>query len=319
MDASSFETLPQSLEDITGHITGVFAEYLWKTLYTYGKEKQTRAKLQLLVEAQKAINNEWLTEYLRWKYQDHQLLTRNGRTYPVAVFPAHATHVTDIESALKHPIADKPSRDSFIVRNDSFRTSVHNLFLLDKDFNSRTYSMKELTTRDGKPQMECQFGTYFDSYDTSEVLEWEIRKNTRKLAGVGESAFRRFEAHLPLRRRLHQAVADPVCNSEGRNPAVGIATLIAYKESNGPEAPFQLMVRRRAAKGVPLRAGLLHVLPSFMFQPTTTHGVESEYSVKYNILREVLEEIYSYPGNTPEVNPNIIYNFEQVRHLEELY
>lgn len=100
---------------------------------------------------------------------------------------------------------------------------------------------------------------------------------------------------MRLRKSLHEAVQNPVRDGAGRSAAIDISTLIAYRDASQNSSDYQLLLRRRGKKGVPLRAGLLHVVPGFMFQPTVTTNFSNEFSITHNVYREYLEEIFSVP------------------------
>ena len=272
-----------------------------------------------LTQAQKAIENKNLLYFLKWKYSQEPILERDGYIYPVAVYQAPKTQREDLESVLKLPLLrHEPKEDTWLVKNDEYLNIVNSLkqgrgLSLGKDINTYTYAMKSLLLN-GKLQLDCDLGHYFSTFRTCEILEWEIRSNIGKLKGAEEKQFKSFDNQLPLRKHLHNKVANPVRDGTGRSPAIGISTLIAYNDAGS----IKLMTKRRAKKGVPLRAGLLHVIPGFMFQPTTDH-MDYEYSVTHNIYREYLEELFNFPEQIEKrLHPNHFYSDKRLQYLKSL-
>lgn len=275
--------------------------------------RRSRGFMKKLVEAQRAIERDELLQFLSWRYGNEPILRRCGYVYPVAVYAAPRTQWESIESVLGqlHCIQG----ENFIVNDSSYRENIAirlGLLLLSPTKDTPTYTMRTLAT-DGVLRLDCELGRYYQAYDTCEALEWELRSTSRKLAGTTDNAFRTFSNYLLLRERLHQQVANPVCDGSGRSAAIGISTLIAYREGES----FQLLVRRRAKRGVPLRQGLLHVIPSFMFEPTTIE-IEEEFSVTHNIFREYLEELFDFPELDGEGDPKQFYGDPRLVYLRTL-
>jgi len=276
---------------------------------------------QLLKVAIGAIENDNLLHFLKWQYASEPILERGGCTYPVAVYPAPKTQWERIDSVLVSPLHTH-KQAHYVVNDSTFLDLIRSLqnggFTLHNDISTPNYTMRSLTVN-GELALECGLGDYFSSYRTSEALEWEIRSNIEKLAGSNEEAFNYFLRQLPLRRDLHNSLpstSSPARNGSGRSASIGISTLIAYKESSEATTPYQLLMRRRAKKGVPLRSGLLHVLPGFMFQPMT--DIHREYSIVHNVYREYLEELFGAPEIFNGPDPNYFYSDERLQYLQSL-
>lgn len=268
-----------------------------------------------LAKAKKAIENKNLLLFLKWKYKNEPVLERCGYIFPVAIYPAHRAQREDVESVLKVPLLNESVKPGeFVVWNPEYLNLVNALksggLRLGPKVNLISYSMKTLLVN-GKCQMECNLGNYFNSYQSSEILEWEIRSRIDKLKGGDEKDFKKFQKQLTHRQDLHKSVSDPVKSGAGRCAAIGISTLIAYKH----KGETKLLMRRRAKPGVPLRAGLLHVIPGFMFQATSDYK-ELEYSVTYNIFKEYLEELFDKPEElNRNLHPNHIYADKRLQYL----
>lgn len=271
---------------------------------------------QRLNDARKAIESEYLLLFLKWKYNSEPILERCGHIYPVAVYPAPKSQWEDLETSLKSPLIKE--EQTLIIDSAEYWDLVNSLkpgkgLTHGKKVDTRTYAMKYLMEQE-KLQLECRLSYYSKSFLSCEVLEWEIRSKVRQLKGRSEKEFLNFYKQLPLRKKLHEGVSNPVLDGTGRSPAVGISVLIAYND-NGT---FRLLTQRRSSKGVPLRAGLLHVIPGFMFQPTTNY-VDEEYNVTHNIYREYLEELFNFPENFDKLrHPHHFYRDKRLVYLKTL-
>lgn len=121
-------------------------------------------------------------------------------------------------------------------------------------FNGPVYGMRRLRTHPWL-RIDCREGWYFDSLSTSERLELEGR----------------YQRCLPPARRS--------LDGAGRTAAIGISTVVAWREGGG----WKALAAPLRARTMPHRAGLLHVVPSGMFAPP--------YSVTENVRRELEEEL----------------------------
>lgn len=121
-------------------------------------------------------------------------------------------------------------------------------------FNGPVYAMRRLHPAP-RLRIDCREGWYFESLNTSERLELEGR-------------YRRCPA--PARRALDGA---------GRTAAIGISTVVAWREGGA----WRALAAPLRARTMPHRTGLLHVVPSGMFAPP--------YSVIENVRRELKEEL----------------------------
>jgi len=286
---------------IVAVVTGVFTYMqLVRTPKAASSPSFTTLKYKRLEErlenARAAISRKDLLLFLRWKYHKEPILERAGYVYPVAIYPAPKLQREDLRSVLKSFLVKDEENDKPLIDRSEYIDIVNSLkpgkgLTLGKEVNTLVYAMKFLEI-DDKIQLECKLGRYFTSYRSSEVLEWEIRSSINKLKGTSEKHFSDFNDQLPLRKYLHEKVSNPVVDGTGRTAAIGTSVLIAYND-NGV---IKLLTKRRSSKGVPLRAGLLHVIPSFMFQPTTNE-VDDEFDITHNIYREYLEELFNLPEN----------------------
>lgn len=276
-------------------------------------------KERKLDDARKAIENKNLLLFLKWQYGEEKILEKGDCIYPIAIYAASKDQRENIEAVLQMPLdRNEPAIEGFIVNDSEYLEILNSLkkdrgMIHGKDVNTYTYAMKKLIV-DDEIKMQCNLGHYFSTFLSCESLEWEIRSNIKKLKGNDAEDFRRFLEQLPLRGDLHAKVDNPVRDGALRSAAIGISTLIAY-HNNGS---VNLLTKRRAKRGVPLRAGLLHVIPGFMFQPMTDY-MDEEYNVTHNIYREYLEELFNFPEpRDKRLHPTHFYSDKRFVYLKSL-
>ncbi len=265
---------------------------------------------QILQSAQTGMRNPLLPQFFRWKYHDEPVLARGDQVYPVAAFPAPATQQNDLESVLMTPLAQAIPTEAQIG-DDGFRQltvasgrPAHDL---------PTYTMRKMIADGARLQLRCAMGSYFRMLDTCDALEWEALRQAETLTDTSEVAFAQFDRQLRLRKALHEHVALPVRDGAHRSVALAVSLLIAYQH----EGSLHLLLHRRSAN-VATNPGLLHIIPSFMFQPATTH-VAQEFSLRHNIEREYLEELFSLPESADgETDWRYFYDDSRLQFLRAL-
>ena len=108
-------------------------------------------------------------------------------------------------------------------------------------------------------------------------------------------------------------MADPVTNGKGRSTAIAISTLISYNDGEN----YNLLIKNRSQTATAVHNGLLHVVPSFMFQPIVGN-IDFEFSVLHNIYREYLEEIFDIPEEDHSFTVDSIYKNANIKYLDTL-
>jgi hypothetical protein len=268
----------------------------WAKLQQY-RQKRAGNKIS---SAQKARRKRAVYDFIAWKYQDGPLLRREGETYPVWVFPVRLGEGAETGGQLRNPDSvleplgsAKRGEQSEPIRSEDYRKTLIRAGRLNPRVNRKTLVMDTMAT-DGRLRIACRMGRYFDGLDTCDAFEWELLRNAKHLNSSDAASFGEFDGRLPLRRRLHESVQDPLRNGSRRSAVLGISVLIAYRE-NGD---YYLMLRRRSSTRVAAHPRGIHVIPSFMFQPATDE-LHVEYSVVHNIYREYLEELFDRPDMEP--------------------
>jgi len=225
------------------------------------------------------------------------MLTVNGVTFPTVVIRAPESQWNSPESVLTQPpgtemhdydslktmgtkyLESLERLSRIIVREEDGRE--HRLLRLYDGAGYRMLAMKA----SGTLQLECCRGWYYDQISTCDSLRWEL------LTAIGRMTSDEKEKLLlqrfPLRAEAHDIASDPIVDGRGRCANIGISTLIVFNDGDG----YSTFVRERS-KQVAVYRDDLHVIPSFMFEPEAG-DVKNEYSVRHNVFREYLEELFN--------------------------
>jgi hypothetical protein len=282
----------------------------WRQLHRYQHSINFQAS---------ARHNVGIYDYLHWLYKNScnkNILSYKGWVFPIAMFLAPKHQRSNLESVLEG--LDTESDDT--IDNVFEKIGRRYIQILmnspKKPWDDPTFKMQTLHF-EPDIKLSCSIGGYFNALKSCDILELELLSQFSKFL-PSYREFYRFMDRLPLRRHLHSK-GNPLEEALGRSPAIAISTLIIFRE----QKEYKALIRERSDK-VAVHQKLLHVVPSFMFQPVLGHFRE-EYSVKHNIFREYLEEVIGkgelerpseqgfYGFDFFYENPNLLY----LRELEE--
>ncbi|MEP7009366.1 MAG: toll/interleukin-1 receptor domain-containing protein [Acidobacteriota bacterium] len=255
--------------------------------------------------------------FLRWLYGENSLLKApSGEEFPIAVRPTASTDPAVLPRALV------PDSCAFDVTGGLIeRRRLEGARLWDQ----ATFTLRSVTDgSDGRIEtIDCSIGAYFAAVNTCDVLEEELKAiGLMPLEAVGD--FRKAYEGLPLRRGLHHGKVGATTLAEvwsgtGRSAAIAVSVLFVCFDGD----EYRFYVRRRSPT-VAVHPLNYHVVPSFMFQPMLVGHELSEFSLRYNVLREVAEELFSRPegGGAEEgttiTTPKDLYLLPEVAALESL-
>jgi len=290
-----------SPKEIWEHIRS-FTNWLKETQYAH------IAKLQIC-----ARTNPLLYQYLDWLYGPRlRLLKYDGTPFPVALFPAPPEQRHDIESVLDglDTEIDDAIDNTLDQAGQSYlkklKETGHNLW------DDPTYRMLRF---DLHPHMKltCALGGYYNMLKSCDILEFELLTEFGRQQPSAEG-FADFTRTLRLRNHVH-GQGDPFSQAAGRSAAIAISAAIVFAKDRS----YKALLRERS-KSVTVHSGLLHVVPSFMFQPVARNYRE-EFSVRHNVYREYLEEVLGLSELTqPEdyVRHDYFYDDPNLRYLLDL-
>lgn len=240
-----------------------------------------------------------MTDYLGRLY-GCQLFARGGVEHPVTVYYPAESQTDDVDSLLD-PWLPRAEEADFACYDHSYLQDLQN----SKPglYNGRTFTLKRI--RQSPLKLRGGIGSYYDMLATCAALEREMRD-----AAEGGSL------RAPSRRAYHRRIApqDSLQRGDKRSAAIGIGTLTVFND----RGVYKAMLARRSASTA-FDSNLFHVLPAMMFGPTTAEfGDPREWSVKHQILREVLEELFGLPEETQPERWDYFYDHPALRYLMQL-
>ncbi len=242
------------------------------------------------------LNYRTTTDYLARLYQC-QPYVRHGMAHPVTVYYPSADQVRDVDSLLD-PWLPKPEERHFAAYDYSYLHDLQN----SKPglYNGSTFTLNQI--RRNPLQLRGQIGNYYDMLATCAAFE-------RELHDAAEAS----PLRAPNRSNYHRYVApaDALLRGEKRSAAIGIGTLTVF---NDGETYRALLARR--SETTAFDSNMFHVLPAMMFGPTTSDFADPrEWSVKHQILRELLEELFGLPEAIGTRRWDYFYDHPALRYL----
>lgn len=225
----------------------------------------------------------YLTDFIKRTYSV-QLYKTDDIEHPALFFPADAAQRDDVDSVLGRLPTETETKDDFAIYDYAYLHTMQNSRA--NLFNGATFVMKQLRTSPLK--IEARFGRYYDMIATCSALEHEARDAAVKRA-----------IRVPLRRTYHREISAEraIRHGDGRSAALGCATLVIFPH----EGRYHVLLSQRTAAHA-TRPNAYHVLPAFMFQPTTMPPPAHEWRLSFHVYREFLEELF---GMAEVANPDV--------------
>jgi len=255
------------------------------SLYSYLRSKKTRDIAAGAVEARRFPE---LYDSLRTIYYDIPVLTGPGGPFPVGVLPL-TSEAEENPEFLLGAIVDRPDYRPVMERRVIDAIKRRNATI----WNGNTFSLNRLQvdSRGRANHLDAYIGSYFDMVCSADYLEYEL------LAALIHASFRPLGLEdLGARKDALSSAASPLLcllSGGGVDAAIGISTLVVYRRQH----EYWMMCEARLDL-VAEYSDLYHVVPSFIFQPVvsvTAQNLKTEWSIKHNIFREYLEELFDVP------------------------
>jgi len=226
------------------------------------------------------------------------LYERDGLTYPTAVIRV------DENTPILSPNHPTTFADDFaIYDHDHLQSRIDSAAMMT---NNVTYVLDKITQN--PVQIHAKLGRYFDMIATCDAIDHELRRFTR-----GEVTT------LPLRDALHKRISsqDTLTDGAGRSALIGVATTTVFKQGG----QYKAILGQRSQQ-VATGAGLFHVVPAFVFQPSANPAFHSaEWSVEHQVLREVGEELFGMPeveGWQSVKEADYFYQYPAIAELRQM-
>lgn len=253
-------------------------------LHAYVRDRRLRALTEGAASS-RALGT--LYDGLRTLYYDLPVLVGPDGPFPVGVLPVTAEVEADPERLLggivSRPVT-RPVMERRILEAVERRGGTM--------WNGTTFSLDraELDDAGAVRSLTAYLGSYSDMVCSADYLEFEI------LAALWSNPDRppALEA-LPARLAAFGGGSPAACllAGGGVDATIAISTLVVYRR----EGEFWAFCEVRS-DGVAEYGGLYHVVPSFIFQPVvspTPRNLAVEWSVRHNVFREYLEELFDVP------------------------
>lgn len=238
-----------------------------------------------------------ITAYLERQYGP--VFSRGEQKFPVQVLKPTPEQRDDVDSVLGAPPTAHITRDDLAFYDLGHLHTIQNSSR--HLFNGTTFAFRRLQRRPAL-KLEAAFGTYFDMLATCGALEQELRdsadSNMIRLPG-------RIQVHHQVQPRL------ALTQGKGRSAALGGLALIVFNRAG----EYHAILARRSGRSA-TDPGFFHLLPAFIFQPHNADMQPYEWSLRYHIEREYLEELFGLPeavGTPPEAlaqEPPLVYLHE---------
>ena len=252
-----------------------------------------------------------VVEFLEQRY-NVEAFSFNNEKIPIIIYWKNTKNVVDPDSILGNLDENDPriwgqkKERSFIKKEFEKGPIKH---------ESVNYRMIEIKKGKKKPILNCALGMYYDNILTQYALEWELNKLIHENK-TRDDLIRALNdpENLPLRRRTENSVENPLLNGSTRCAAITMSMLVVVKRKDG----YYCIINRRS-KEVGVSQNMYHIVPAGMFE-ATYHDYRMEWSIEYNIFRELLEEMYD-EKEVQESTPSTVehfYNINLIRYLREL-
>ena len=246
-----------------------------------------------------SLNYKTITDHLIRLYQC-QPFVRRGIAHPVVVLNPSDSQLYDIDSLLD-PWRPAPENRDFAAYDYSYLQDLQNS--KPALYNGATFTLKRIQKNPLK--LRGQIGNYFDMLATCAAFEREL--HDAAAAGL---------LRTPARSTYHRQVAplDALLHGDRRSAAIGIGALTVFNDG----CEYRAILARRS-QSTAFDSDMYHVLPAMMFGPTTANFSDRrEWSLKHQILREVLEELFGMPEEISPQRWDFFYDHPALRHLLNL-
>jgi hypothetical protein len=218
-----------------------------------------------------------LLAHLRTLYGAN-LYTRGTDVYPAMAFEAPPGQQDDVDSCLHPGLPQRLiTRDKLAFYNWAYLHTLQNAG--HTLFDAPTFILHRLERQ--PLRIRADLGRYFDMIATCAALEDELLE-----ASAGTLL------RSPSRTLYHQVVSPrgALRGGAGRSAALGVAVLTVFRH----QGAYQALLGRRTAHHA-TNPGAIHLLPTFILQPGAPEPRPHEWSIRWQIRREWLEELFAWP------------------------
>ncbi|MBN2131539.1 MAG: hypothetical protein JW741_18710 [Sedimentisphaerales bacterium] len=177
------------------------------------------------------------------------------------------------------------------------------------------YCMNEIDLSGTIPKISARLGLFYDNLISQYGIERELihlaNKNLPTLETFKEQLC--LKGSLPLRDKAERGIDNPLTNGTTRCTSITASMMLVFKRSDG----YYYILSKRS-KEVAASGSKYHVAPAG-FCEVSCDEPDREWSFKYNLFRELLEELYGIKELTKQkdTNPEYIYGKHPLPLVEE--
>ena len=218
--------------------------------------------------------------YLSDYYSTDLYRSDSGMQHPLLFYRAEQTQIRQLDSVLGRFPQEHITQDQLSIYNYGYLHTLQNS--KRHLYNGTTFIFKQL--RKHPLRIEAHYGTYYDMLATCAALEQEILDATRSRL-----------LRLPQRSQYHRNISpsQALTHGRGRSAAIGVAVLVVFNDAG----TYKALLSRRTAHHA-TRPNAYHLLPAFIFQPMKQTAHPQEWSIRYHVYREFLEELFGMTENS---------------------
>jgi len=221
------------------------------------------------INQQQLPKNHIIAEFFEEYYKNVGLniFQHAGIKYPVFYTTCPPEQEKNLNSILDENLIEEQISKNFVLDGEKHFVAVEASGLTVHRGTTYVMEKVDISNIDSKIKIHSRLGMYEDMLRTCDVL----REEADKIFGKKTWSYRNYETlkgKLKLRNKYSQFVANPFLDGKGRSAALGILTLIVYRDEDIEEHKTPTTYRAVLARRSKLCAtypGYYHVVPHLYF------------------------------------------------------
>jgi hypothetical protein len=302
-----YPILHEVLKDAVGDLAKNFIIRRFTALRNWLRKKADEKTAQRFLDAESVRLHPSLYDYLKHRLtksralvagRPAELLQRklNGQILhiPVCLISKHVKLA---------PWKDVPVRRAEDWENSEFVRLQRRLGRVIED--NTTFEATKIDVTASHAELTGGLTTYGSCLSSQDALEWELLSKMSELLREGApypSEWTKLDELLKKRSTIESLSNQYLLNNAGRYNAIGISTLIVYKDKCGE---YKVLLGKRGEQ-TGAHPGLFHVIPSCMFQPELGHP-DVEWNVLHSVFKEYGEELFNKKLDRNALDPCYFY------------
>lgn len=242
--------------------------------------------------------HDYIRRLYKKMYPKLPLLSIGRHEYAIAFFPDPETRRHDVDSILTNGLSQGSDEKDDIGLPDYGKFMRKLTYKEDMPKQQDNVFVMDKLETDGRLSLTCQVATYPRGLSTTELLNLELKKNwieSRDALEKEISEENTIPERLSYRHQLHKIIDNPLFTGEKRACGIGVSTLLCFRTKKGG---YRCILHLRAEEKIAESRGLYHVIPAGQFEPSDEDNPDECFSVRENVLREYVEELFSKEDQT---------------------